>query len=62
MDGDLNTFAMKVKIWYSYHLLELRIIVKDNYMFANCTAIIQDKRSLFPPTVSHDDDQEMEDV
>ena len=32
--GDLNTVAMRVKIWYSYHLPELRIIVKDNYMFA----------------------------
>ena len=60
MDGDLNTFAMRVKEWYSYHFPELRIIVKDNYMFARCAAFIQDKRTLFPPTVSHDDDQEME--
>ena len=28
MYRDLNTFAMRVKIWYRYHLLELRIIIK----------------------------------
>jgi len=49
-----------VKIWYSYHFLELRIIIKDNYMFTNCTVLIYDKRSLFTLTVSRNDNQEME--
>lgn len=47
MDKDLNTFAMRVREWYSWHFPELKDIVKDNYMFARCAAFIQDKGSLF---------------
>lgn len=47
MDKDLNTFAMRVKEWYSWHFPELKDIVKDNYMFARCAALIQEKKSLF---------------
>jgi len=47
MDKDLNTFAMRVKEWYSWHFPELKDIVSDNYMFARCAAFIQDKKSLF---------------
>lgn len=47
MDKDLNTFAMRVKEWYSFHFPELKDIVKDNYMFARSAAFIQDKASLF---------------
>ena len=56
---DLNTFAMRVKIWYNYHFSELRIIVEENYMLANCTALIHDKRSFFTLIVSYNDNQEM---
>lgn len=47
LDKDLNTFAMRVREWYSWHFPELKDIVKDNYMFARCAAFIQDKGSLF---------------
>lgn len=47
MDKDLNTFAMRVREWYSWHFPELRDIVKDNIMFARCAAFIQDKSTLF---------------
>ena len=47
MDKDLNTFAMRVREWYSWHFPELKQQVKDNYMFARCAALIQDKSSLF---------------
>lgn len=46
LDKDLNTFAMRVREWYSWHFPELKEIVKDNYMFARCAAFIQDKNSL----------------
>mmetsp|Transcript_22974 Transcript_22974/g.49778 ORF Transcript_22974/g.49778 Transcript_22974/m.49778 type:complete len:545 (+) Transcript_22974:201-1835(+) len=46
MDKDLNTFAMRVREWYSWHFPELKDLVKDNYMFARCAAYIQDKNSL----------------
>lgn len=46
MDKDLNTFAMRVREWYSWHFPELKELVKDNYMYARCAAFIQDKQSL----------------
>ena len=46
MDKDLNTFAMRIREWYSWHFPELKDLVKDNYMFARCAAYIQDKNSL----------------
>jgi nucleolar protein 56 len=46
MDKDLNTFAMRVREWYSWHFPELRTVVKDNIMFARAAAYIQDKSSL----------------
>lgn len=62
MDKDLNTFAMRVREWYSWHFPELKDIVKDNYMFARCAAFIQDKKTLFVPSGgSADDDEEDED-
>jgi len=46
MDKDLNTFAMRVREWYSWHFPELKDLVKDNYMYARCAAFVQDKRTL----------------
>ncbi|KAG7374132.1 C/D box methylation guide ribonucleoprotein complex aNOP56 subunit [Nitzschia inconspicua] len=46
MDKDLNTFAMRIREWYSWHFPELRDIVKDNIMFARAAAYIQDKSNL----------------
>lgn len=67
MDKDLNTFAMRVKEWYSWHFPELKDIVKDNYMFARSAAYIQDKKTLFVASKKDtedddDDDDEMEDA
>lgn len=47
LDKDLNTFSMRIREWYSYSFPELRSIVKDNYQFARCAALIQNKESLF---------------
>merc|ERR1712232_1237280 len=49
MEKDLNSFAMRVREWYSWHFPELKNIVKDNYTFARCASFIQDKRNLFSP-------------
>eukprot|EP00538_Stauroneis_constricta_P000751 CAMPEP_0119562298 /NCGR_PEP_ID=MMETSP1352-20130426/19986_1 /TAXON_ID=265584 /ORGANISM="Stauroneis constricta, Strain CCMP1120" /LENGTH=535 /DNA_ID=CAMNT_0007610661 /DNA_START=106 /DNA_END=1710 /DNA_ORIENTATION=- len=46
MDKDINTFAMRVREWYSWHFPELKEIVKDNIMFARAAAFIQDKSTL----------------
>jgi len=54
LDKDVNTFAMRVREWYSWHFPELKEIVKDNIQFARCAVLIQDKNSLFKP--SNDDD------
>lgn len=58
MDKDLNTFAMRVREWYSWHFPELKQLVKDNYMFARCAAFIQNKSSLFPKSSDQEDDDE----
>jgi len=69
MDKDLNTFAMRVREWYSWHFPELKEVVKDNYMFARCAAFVQDKASLCPRRRAdggggedddEEDDEEME--
>jgi len=41
MDKDINTFAMRVREWYSWHFPELKNIVKDNFQFAKCAAYIK---------------------
>jgi len=41
MDKDLNTFVMRVKEWYSWHFPELKLIVKDNYIFSRCAQYIK---------------------
>lgn len=46
LDKDVNTFAMRVREWYSWHFPELKDIVKDNIMFARAAAFIQNKSSL----------------
>jgi len=62
MDKDLNTFAMRVREWYSWHFPELKDLVKDNYMFARCAAYIQDKNSLCAKGGGGDDDDDEEDL
>jgi len=48
MDKDLNTFSMRIREWYSWHFPELKDLVKDMYMYARCTAYIQNKKVLSP--------------
>eukprot|EP01102_Stenamoeba_stenopodia_P016553 TRINITY_DN579_c0_g3_i1.p1 TRINITY_DN579_c0_g3~~TRINITY_DN579_c0_g3_i1.p1 ORF type:complete len:528 (-),score=229.30 TRINITY_DN579_c0_g3_i1:134-1717(-) len=46
MDKDVNTFAMRVREWYSWHFPELVKIVPDNYKFAKLVVFIKNKGSL----------------
>mmetsp|Transcript_2827 Transcript_2827/g.6529 ORF Transcript_2827/g.6529 Transcript_2827/m.6529 type:complete len:492 (+) Transcript_2827:119-1594(+) len=46
MDKDINTFAMRVKEWYSWHFPELKQVVPDNFLFAKCASFIKDKSAL----------------
>eukprot|EP01105_Mastigella_eilhardi_P006994 TRINITY_DN18473_c0_g1_i1.p1 TRINITY_DN18473_c0_g1~~TRINITY_DN18473_c0_g1_i1.p1 ORF type:complete len:576 (-),score=214.90 TRINITY_DN18473_c0_g1_i1:1304-2977(-) len=46
LDKDVNTFAMRVREWYSWHFPELVTVVPDNYQFARCAKIISDKSQL----------------
>lgn len=46
LDKDVNTFAMRVREWYSWHFPELKEIVKDNIMFARAAAAIKNKNNL----------------
>lgn len=57
MDKDLNTFAMRVREWYSWHFPELKDLVKDNYMFARAAALVQDRTTLFQKKNDEDDDE-----
>ena len=56
LDKDVNTFAMRVREWYSWHFPELKEIVKDNIQFARAAALIQDKNSLFTASNHHLDE------
>jgi nucleolar protein 56 len=43
LEKDVNTFAMRVREWYSWHFPELVRIVPDNYDYARCARAIGDK-------------------
>eukprot|EP01137_Pigoraptor_chileana_P005743 Opistho-2@49202 len=46
LDKDINTFAMRIREWYSYHFPELVRIVNDNYTFARLVKFIKSRKSL----------------
>ena len=46
LDKDINTFAMRVREWYSWHFPEMNKIVKDNVMYARAAAFIGNRDSL----------------
>ncbi|KAF9317359.1 snoRNP complex protein nop56 [Podila horticola] len=46
MDKDVNTFAMRIREWYSWHFPELVKIVNDNYKFAKLAQLIKNKSDL----------------
>ncbi|KAL9375494.1 hypothetical protein Peur_032373 [Populus x canadensis] len=46
LDKDVNSFAMRVREWYSWHFPELAKIVNDNYLYAKLAKFIDDKSKL----------------
>ncbi|CAK7336674.1 unnamed protein product [Dovyalis caffra] len=46
LDKDVNSFAMRVREWYSWHFPELVKIVNDNYLYAKLAKFIDDKSKL----------------
>lgn len=46
LDKDVNTFAMRVREWYSWHFPELANIVKDNYMYARVVHSVKSRSGL----------------
>jgi RNA processing factor Prp31 len=46
LDKDINTFAMRMREWYSYHFPELIKIVADNYLYARTVQCIQSRKDL----------------
>jgi nucleolar protein 56 len=46
LDKDVNSFAMRVREWYSWHFPELVKIVNDNYLYAKVSKLIEDKSKL----------------
>jgi nucleolar protein 56 len=46
LDKDINTFAMRIREWYSYHFPELYKIVPDNFMYAKCVKAIKNRKEL----------------
>jgi len=46
LDKDINTFAMRLREWYSFHFPELFKIVNDNYKFAKLAELIGDRNQI----------------
>jgi len=46
LDKDINTFAMRVKEWYSYHFPELIKIVPDAYPYSRVVKVVRNKSNL----------------
>jgi len=46
MDKDLNTFAMRVREWYSWHFPELIKIVNDNILYARLVKLLQNRKNI----------------
>ena len=43
LDKDINTFAMRVKEWYSWHFPELPKLVSDNHIFVQLVQLVGDR-------------------
>lgn len=46
LDKDINTFAMRIREWYSYHFPELVKIVNDNHLYAKVAQFIKNRKEL----------------
>ncbi|XP_052100396.1 nucleolar protein 56-like [Mytilus californianus] len=44
LDKNINTFAMRMREWYSYHFPELVKIVNDNYLYAKAAKYIGNRK------------------
>jgi len=54
LDKDVNTFAMRLKEWYSWHFPELNKMTKiDNNTYSKLVLYIKNKTSLNDDSVSH---------
>ena len=51
LDKSVNTFAMRVREWYSWHFPELIKIVSDNHQYARTALFIGDKSRLSNETL-----------
>lgn len=49
LDKDINTFAMRLREWYSFHFPELFKIVNDNLNFAKLAKLIGDRDLIEDP-------------
>lgn len=49
LDKDINTFAMRLREWYSFHFPELFKIVNENYNFARLAQLIGDRNQIEDP-------------
>jgi len=58
LDKDVNTFAMRVREWYSWHFPELYKIVPDNVAYSRLVSVIRSKSSLLPSNVAKPDPAE----
>jgi len=46
LDKDVNTFAMRIREWYSYHFPELIKIVPENALYAKVVKLIKNRKDL----------------
>jgi nucleolar protein 56 len=52
LDKDINTFAMRVREWYSWHFPELIKIVNDNIQYARLVKVIKNRTSINDETTA----------
>jgi nucleolar protein 56 len=52
LDKDVNTFAMRLREWYSWHFPELIKIVNDNILYARCALAIGNREQIDENEVS----------
>merc|ERR1711983_165228 len=46
LDKDVNTFAMRIREWYSYHFPELIKIVPENALYAKVVKLIKNRKEV----------------
>lgn len=54
MDKNINTFAMRVREWYSYHFPELVRIVNENFPYCRLIQLIQRRETLLAAVQEHE--------